>query len=155
MPNVIFPVAQFMPMFDPLGSVIGCMILIYLAATYVAGFGAIAASFRAPQFGRAVGAAVFASALLLFLWFARGTIRSYRAPDSSLLVAAAAPALLGLIAWLIGARRAGRLELWSAPLGRTGYSNPMTYQTSAGKQFVVLATGSGANATLMAFALPE
>ena len=81
---------------------------ITMAATYVAGFGAIAASFRAPQFGRAVGAAVFASALLLFLWFARGTIRSYRAPDSSLLVAAAAPALLGLIAWLIGARRAGR-----------------------------------------------
>jgi quinoprotein glucose dehydrogenase len=44
-------------------------------------------------------------------------------------------------------------ELWSADLGRQGYSNPMTYQTAAGKQFVVIATGSGANATLMAFAL--
>src|SRR5687768_4770131 len=116
MSNTLLPVAQFMPMFDPLGSVIGCMILIYLAATWVSGFVAIAAAFRAPRFGRAVGAAVFASALLLFLWFARGTIRSHRDLDSALLIAAAAPALLGLIAWVIGARRAGRLELWSAPL---------------------------------------
>lgn len=45
--------------------------------------------------------------------------------------------------------------LWQAPLGGRGYSNPMTYTTSAGRQFVVVATGSGAEATLMAFALPS
>ena len=44
--------------------------------------------------------------------------------------------------------------LWEHALGRTAYSVPMTYRTSTGKQFVVIATGSGANATLMAFALP-
>jgi quinoprotein glucose dehydrogenase len=44
--------------------------------------------------------------------------------------------------------------LWQHPLGRSGYSVPMTYSTRAGKQFVVIATGSGASATLMAFALP-
>jgi quinoprotein glucose dehydrogenase len=46
----------------------------------------------------------------------------------------------------------GRL-LWEYSLGRVGYSVPVTYRTNAGKQFVVIATGSGANATLMAFAL--
>ena len=45
--------------------------------------------------------------------------------------------------------------LWQFPLGRVGYSVPMTYKTSAGRQFVVIATGSGASATLMAFALPR
>jgi quinoprotein glucose dehydrogenase len=44
--------------------------------------------------------------------------------------------------------------LWQQALGRTGYAVPMTYRTSAGRQFVVIATGSGANATLMAFSLP-
>jgi quinoprotein glucose dehydrogenase len=44
--------------------------------------------------------------------------------------------------------------LWEHALGRTAYSVPMTYRTSTGKQFVVIATGSGANATLMAFAIP-
>jgi glucose dehydrogenase len=41
--------------------------------------------------------------------------------------------------------------LWQHQLGRTGYSVPMTYRTRAGKQFIVIATGSGASATLMAF----
>lgn len=44
-------------------------------------------------------------------------------------------------------------ELWSTPtLETTG--TPMTYATAAGKQFVVVATGRGAEATLVAFALP-
>jgi len=45
-------------------------------------------------------------------------------------------------------------ELWSADLGQVGYANPMTYRTSDGKQFVVIATGRGGGTRLMAFALP-
>jgi quinoprotein glucose dehydrogenase len=44
-------------------------------------------------------------------------------------------------------------ELWSTPTLETT-ATPMTYQTRAGKQFVVVATGRGAQATLAAFALP-
>jgi glucose dehydrogenase len=44
--------------------------------------------------------------------------------------------------------------LWSADLGQTGYSVPMTYRTSAGKQFVVIATGGATGAKLVAFAMP-
>lgn len=40
-------------------------------------------------------------------------------------------------------------------LDRIGYSNPMTYRTAAGRQFVVVATGVGRDARLRAFALPE
>ena len=45
--------------------------------------------------------------------------------------------------------------LWQADLRARGYSNPMTYRTRAGRQFVVVATGAGSEATLQAFALPE
>ena len=34
-------------------------------------------------------------------------------------------------------------------------ANPMTYRTSSGRQFVVIATGTGLDATLAAFALRE
>jgi quinoprotein glucose dehydrogenase len=43
---------------------------------------------------------------------------------------------------------------WQADLGQRGYANPMTYRTSAGRQFVVVASGGGAGAKLAAFALP-
>jgi quinoprotein glucose dehydrogenase len=43
--------------------------------------------------------------------------------------------------------------LWHAELGADGYSNPMTFATRDGRQFVVIATGSGANAVLKAFTL--
>ena len=33
--------------------------------------------------------------------------------------------------------------------------NPMTYRSQAGRQFIVIATGAGPDATLVAFALPE
>ncbi|HXV85925.1 MAG TPA: amidohydrolase family protein [Gemmatimonadales bacterium] len=45
--------------------------------------------------------------------------------------------------------------LWQADLGAQGYAVPMTYQTGAGRQFVVIATGDGENAVLRAFALGE
>jgi len=44
--------------------------------------------------------------------------------------------------------------LWSHDLGRIGYSNPMTYRTGQGRQYVVLATGEGEGSRLVAFALP-
>ena len=37
----------------------------------------------------------------------------------------------------------------------SGYAVPMTYQTRAGRQFWVYATGSGPDAALKAFALPN
>jgi glucose dehydrogenase len=44
-------------------------------------------------------------------------------------------------------------DLWSVPtLETTG--TPMTYQARSGRQFVVVATGRSAQATLVAFALP-
>ena len=46
-------------------------------------------------------------------------------------------------------------ELWQHDLGSAGVANPMTYRTASGRQFVVIAVGSGAYAKLMAFALPE
>jgi quinoprotein glucose dehydrogenase len=44
--------------------------------------------------------------------------------------------------------------LWEFDLGQVGYSNPMTYRTRSGAQYIVLATGSGENAKLVAFSLP-
>jgi quinoprotein glucose dehydrogenase len=44
-------------------------------------------------------------------------------------------------------------ELWRADLTRRASSTPMTYRSKSGRQFVVVATGQGNNASLMAFAL--
>jgi len=45
--------------------------------------------------------------------------------------------------------------LWQADLGQIGYAVPMTYQTSNGRQYVVIATGEDDHAVLKAFALKE
>ncbi len=45
-------------------------------------------------------------------------------------------------------------ELWSADLGGRSGANPMTYAAD-GRQFVVIASGSGRNAKLTAFARPD
>ena len=45
--------------------------------------------------------------------------------------------------------------VWEYDLGQIAYSNPMTYRTREGKQFLVIATGGGANSKLVAFALKE
>ena len=44
--------------------------------------------------------------------------------------------------------------VWEHDLGQIAYANPMTYRDRNGRQFVVIATGAGAQATLVAFALP-
>jgi len=45
-------------------------------------------------------------------------------------------------------------ELWAFPLGRRSSATPMTYRTAGGRQFVVIASGTGREATLTAFTLP-
>lgn len=57
----------------------------------------------------------------------------------------------GQVLYAIDARD-GR-TLWQHDFGRVAYSVPMTYATRDGRQFVVAATGTGANAELIAFAI--
>jgi quinoprotein glucose dehydrogenase len=45
-------------------------------------------------------------------------------------------------------------EVWSADLGGRGYSNPMTYE-AGGRQYIVIASGSGEEARLTAFTLRD
>jgi quinoprotein glucose dehydrogenase len=45
-------------------------------------------------------------------------------------------------------------ELWKFPLARRANATPMTYRARNGRQFVVIATGGGEDAALVAFALP-
>jgi len=44
-------------------------------------------------------------------------------------------------------------EVWHAALPRRANGTPMTYRSSGGRQFVVIATGGGEDASLVAFAL--
>jgi quinoprotein glucose dehydrogenase len=44
-------------------------------------------------------------------------------------------------------------ELWKFPLSRRANGTPMTYRSAQGRQFIVLATGGGEDAALVAFAL--
>jgi quinoprotein glucose dehydrogenase len=43
--------------------------------------------------------------------------------------------------------------LWEHDLGQQAYANPMTYRTRDGRQFIVIATGSGSSSRLVAFTL--
>ena len=49
--------------------------------------------------------------------------------------------------------RDGRV-LWSHDLGQRAYAVPMTYVTTTGRQFVVIASGGGDGSRITAFALP-
>ena len=46
------------------------------------------------------------------------------------------------------------VEVWMAALPRRANGTPMTYRSTGGRQFVVVATGGGEDASLVAFALP-
>jgi quinoprotein glucose dehydrogenase len=46
-------------------------------------------------------------------------------------------------------------EIWSGPLPRRTSGTPMTYRSRSGRQFVVVASGGGTDAMLVAFALPQ
>jgi quinoprotein glucose dehydrogenase len=45
------------------------------------------------------------------------------------------------------------VTLWEHDFGQDAYSNPMTYRTRSGRQFVAIATGAGATQRLVVFAL--
>jgi quinoprotein glucose dehydrogenase len=45
-------------------------------------------------------------------------------------------------------------EVWREKVPYNTSANPMTYRTASGKQFVVMATGTGADNSLVAFAIP-
>jgi len=47
--------------------------------------------------------------------------------------------------------KASGQDLWSFALGQRTTSTPSTYRTKSGRQFVVIASGSGSDATLSAF----
>jgi quinate dehydrogenase (quinone) len=49
-------------------------------------------------------------------------------------------------------KNSGR-EVWRGALPYTNSATPMTYRTRSGEQFIVIATGSGADHALVAFAL--
>jgi quinoprotein glucose dehydrogenase len=44
-------------------------------------------------------------------------------------------------------------EVWRAKIPYANTANPMTYRTRSGRQFIVIATGTGADNSLVAFAL--
>jgi len=46
-------------------------------------------------------------------------------------------------------------DLWSIPVPRRANGTPMTYRARNGRQYVVVATGGGEDATLMAFAVDQ
>ena len=46
-------------------------------------------------------------------------------------------------------------EVWRGATPFATSANPMTYRTRSGRQFVVIATGAGPDAALVAFARPE
>jgi hypothetical protein len=46
-------------------------------------------------------------------------------------------------------------ELWGVDLPRRTSGTPMTYRARSGRQFVLITTGGGTDAALLAFALPQ
>jgi quinoprotein glucose dehydrogenase len=47
------------------------------------------------------------------------------------------------------------MELKRIELPRKANATPMTYRSRAGRQFVLIATGSGTDTALVAFAVPD
>ena len=46
-------------------------------------------------------------------------------------------------------------DVWRTPLPRRANGTPMTYRSTNGRQFIVVATGGGEDAALVAFALNQ
>jgi quinoprotein glucose dehydrogenase len=58
----------------------------------------------------------------------------------------------GRVIYAIDARTGA--YLWEHDLGQVAYANPVTYRTRAGRQFILISTGSGSSSKLVAFAVP-
>ncbi|MCE2398475.1 MAG: PQQ-binding-like beta-propeller repeat protein [Gemmatimonadetes bacterium] len=54
--------------------------------------------------------------------------------------------------YLYGFDKATGAELWRGATPYPTSANPMTYRTRSGRQFVLIATGGGTDAALVAFA---
>jgi glucose dehydrogenase len=52
-------------------------------------------------------------------------------------------------------RQSDGVDVWHAALPRRANGTPMTYRSRGGRQFVVMATGDGEDASLVAFALDQ
>jgi glucose dehydrogenase len=52
-------------------------------------------------------------------------------------------------------RASNGVEVWHAALARPANGTPMTYRARSGRQFVLIATGEGESASLVAFALDQ
>ena len=61
----------------------------------------------------------------------------------------------GGAAYLYAFDKATGDELWRGPTPGRTHANPMTYRTRSGRQFVVIATGTGPDAALVAFSRPK
>ncbi len=105
-----------MPTISPAGAILGCAILLFLAAIYILGFVAVGLGIwswrkRRPAtawFVRRIGAVCFVIGLLgLFVY-------SHFSYDSMLfmLVLNGSLSLVGLLAWLLGLHAASRREVW-------------------------------------------
>ncbi|MCY4496887.1 MAG: PQQ-binding-like beta-propeller repeat protein, partial [Rhodospirillaceae bacterium] len=51
--------------------------------------------------------------------------------------------------------KATDVEVWRGATPFRTYANPMTYCARSGRQFIVISTGAGSDAALVAFARPE
>ena len=62
---------------------------------------------------------------------------------------------LGGDPYLYAFDKATGAEVWRVATPHRTSGSPMTYRTVSGRQFIVIATGAGPDAALVAFALPE
>ncbi|MYA22975.1 MAG: PQQ-binding-like beta-propeller repeat protein [Gemmatimonadetes bacterium] len=62
---------------------------------------------------------------------------------------------LGGTPYLYAFDKATGTEVWRGATPFQTHANPMTYRAQSGQQFVVIATGTGPDAALVAFARPK
>jgi hypothetical protein len=108
--------AQFAPMYDPLGAVIGCFIFLIVVGTYVTGIVALIAAIRSRGDAALLAARIcFLTAFALVVYFSYATFRSFLPPTPWFVIIAGVPAILAIVAWLV-AITASRRETWLAPI---------------------------------------
>src|SRR5205823_3593689 len=105
-----------MPMYDPLGAVIGCFIFLIVIGIYATGVVALIAAIRSRRDTALLAARIcFLTAFALVVYFSYATFRSFLPPRPWFVIIAGAPAILAIVAWLL-AITAWRREAWLAPI---------------------------------------